>query len=235
MLNRASYEKVSRQVPSYTKLESKRSTRTSTKLRSKTSTKAHIKFGSTAGTRLAIATGHKPESIFLAPQPIDTVYQRVEERLISSHNTYTCLFHDYFGIVVTFACTHAPCTLLSIVSDIVLSLLCLLTRRILVSSDITIFLTDSDSIFVRFQPLPFEMFPPAAFLPSSDSFLVDSSPLRYKSGGGIKEIEIKITFKSKIKCENKIKIEIKITFKIKVKIEIEVGTTKCFDYKDIAQ
>ena len=78
-------------IKANTKLGSKPSTRTSARLQSKTSIKAHIKFGSKAGAKLAIATGHKPESISLAPQPIDTVYQCVEERLIPSCDTYTCL------------------------------------------------------------------------------------------------------------------------------------------------
>ena len=70
----------------------------------------------------------------MARQPIDTVYQHVEERLISLRDTYTRLLQDYFDIVVTFACTHAPCTILSVVSNVVPSLLCLLTQHILVST-----------------------------------------------------------------------------------------------------
>ena len=63
---------------------------------------------------------------------------------------------------------------------------CLLSQRLSVSSDITLFLTHSNSIFFRFQPVPFNTFPLASFLPFSDSFPVYSLPLRYKSGGGRK-------------------------------------------------
>ena len=128
-----------------TKLVSKQRTRTSTRLESKTNITARSTF--------------RPP----APHPIATIYQRVEERLISFRTTFLCLLQTYFDIVVTFACTHVSCTFLSVVSNLVPRFLCLLTRRILVSSAIT-----------------------TAFLPSSHSFPVDSLPLCYKSGGGRK-------------------------------------------------
>ena len=100
--------------------------------------------------------------------------------VVSFHNGFLC---DILLTAVALS-SKETCTVSSGVSNIIPSLFCPITWHIFVSSDMHTHHNLGDSIFSKLHPITFEKFPTTSFLPFSNSFLVDSLPLCYKSGGG---------------------------------------------------